>query len=126
MCLTVMQALPCSPKNSSIICQPLRAKAVELATARRYGRYSGVPEIRRNRQVDCGEQHLPVMSHERATLAIQAETYAVQPSVSPQNTSCNPKLNTRKSGGFTQTDAATAYNVIVILCDGNRWLGFAS
>ena len=43
------------------------------------------------------------------TLAIRAEAYAVQPSVSPPNPSGNLRLNPCKPGGFPEMPPTTSY-----------------
>ena len=94
--------------------QPPTAEARWLATGRRHGQCSHVSGTRYNRPVDFGGQPLPVTSQDGMALAIRAEAYAVQPSVSPPNPSGNPRLNPCKPGGFTETNAETAQKSFAI------------
>ena len=59
-------------------------------------------------QLTSGDNPYQSLSQDGMALAIRAEAYAVQPSVSPPNPSGNPRLNPCKPGGFTETSAETA------------------
>ncbi len=65
-------------------------------------------------QLTSGDNPYQSLSQDGMALAIRAEAYAVQPSVSPPNPSGNPRLNPCKPGGFTATNAETAQKSFAI------------